>query len=70
MSLIELGDTVEFSCSMVQPRIAASLDINRQQLQRTNLGKLFDQEVLYEHQFDIGLVCITSTQTPLMTTNI
>ena len=45
MSLIELGDTVEFSCSIVQPRVAASLDINRQQLQRTNLGHLFDQEV-------------------------
>ena len=45
MSLIELGDTVEFSCSIVQPRVAASLDINRQQLQRINLGHLFDQEV-------------------------
>lgn len=40
----ELGDNVGFSCSVVQPRIAAALVINRQQSRGTDPGHLFDQE--------------------------
>ena len=40
----ELGNNVDFSCSVVQAKIAAALVINRQQSHGTDPGHLFDQE--------------------------